>query len=223
MALCEGNSPVTGGFPSQRPVTGSFDFFFICAWTNGWACNRDAGYLRRHRPHDVTVMSFDKEAEAAKRVEFLDVLVAPVLSWDTPANQSITNCPILCKCHQTFRTTRHMVSWLFIASKKIFGRHIVIIAIIIVTRFILFLSPWRGAWRHQAITRTNVDLPSVGYCIIYLKLIALEMLMDIIINACKNYNSLRPRDAYMRRQPRPSLVQVMACRLFGAKPYCSLD
>ena len=28
MALCEGNSPVTGEFPSQRPVTRSFDVFF---------------------------------------------------------------------------------------------------------------------------------------------------------------------------------------------------
>ena len=29
----------------------------ICAWTNGWANNRDAGDLRRHRAHyDVTVM-----------------------------------------------------------------------------------------------------------------------------------------------------------------------
>ena len=25
---CEGNSPVTGGFPSQRPVMQSFDVFF---------------------------------------------------------------------------------------------------------------------------------------------------------------------------------------------------
>ena len=28
MAFCEWNSPVTGGFPSQRPVTWSFDVFF---------------------------------------------------------------------------------------------------------------------------------------------------------------------------------------------------
>ena len=27
-ALCEGNPPVTGGFPSQRPVTRNFDIFF---------------------------------------------------------------------------------------------------------------------------------------------------------------------------------------------------
>ena len=28
LALCEGNPPVTDGFPSQRPVTRSFDVFF---------------------------------------------------------------------------------------------------------------------------------------------------------------------------------------------------
>ena len=28
LALCEGNSPVTGEFPTQRPVARSFDVFF---------------------------------------------------------------------------------------------------------------------------------------------------------------------------------------------------
>ena len=52
-----GNSPVTGKFPSHRPVTRSFDGFFICAWTNGWVNNQDVGDVRRHRAHyDVTVM-----------------------------------------------------------------------------------------------------------------------------------------------------------------------
>ena len=58
-ALCEGNPPVTGGFPSQKTVARSFDFFFffICAWTNGWENNRDTGDLRRYRAHyDVTLM-----------------------------------------------------------------------------------------------------------------------------------------------------------------------
>ena len=33
-------------------------FFFICAWTNGWAINRVAGDFRRHRVHyDVSVMA----------------------------------------------------------------------------------------------------------------------------------------------------------------------
>ena len=31
LALCVGNSPVTGEFPTQRPVTRSFDVFLICA------------------------------------------------------------------------------------------------------------------------------------------------------------------------------------------------
>ena len=56
LACCGGTPLVIGGFPSQRPVTLSFDVF-ICAWTGGWANNRDAGDLRRHHAHhDGTVM-----------------------------------------------------------------------------------------------------------------------------------------------------------------------
>ena len=29
LALCEWNPPVTGGYPSQRPVTESFDGFYL--------------------------------------------------------------------------------------------------------------------------------------------------------------------------------------------------
>ena len=37
---------------------GALVFYLICAWTNGWANNRDAGNLRRHRAHyDVIVMT----------------------------------------------------------------------------------------------------------------------------------------------------------------------
>ena len=57
LAICAGNSPVSGEFPSQRPVTRSFDFFLICTWINGWVNNRKAGDLRCHRVHyDVSVM-----------------------------------------------------------------------------------------------------------------------------------------------------------------------
>ena len=57
LALCAGNSPVTGGFPSQRPLRRSLDVFFDLAWTNGWANNRDAGDLRRHCSRcDVTLI-----------------------------------------------------------------------------------------------------------------------------------------------------------------------
>ena len=48
-------SPVN--FPTQRPVTRSFDVSLIRVWINGWVNNGEAGDLRRHRAHyDVTVM-----------------------------------------------------------------------------------------------------------------------------------------------------------------------
>ena len=52
LALCEGNSPVTGEFPAQKPVTRSYDVFFDLRrnkrLNNQW---------RRHRAYyDVTVM-----------------------------------------------------------------------------------------------------------------------------------------------------------------------
>ena len=49
-------SPVD--FPHKGQWRGALMFSLICACTNGWANNRDAGYLRRHRAHyDVTVMN----------------------------------------------------------------------------------------------------------------------------------------------------------------------
>ena len=57
LAISAGNSPVSGEISAQRPVTRSFDVFFISARINGWVNNREAGDLRRIRPHyDVTVM-----------------------------------------------------------------------------------------------------------------------------------------------------------------------
>ena len=57
LALSAGNSRVTGEFHTQRPVTRSFDVFFICPWINGCVNNCEAGDLRRHRAHyDVIVM-----------------------------------------------------------------------------------------------------------------------------------------------------------------------
>ena len=48
-------SPVNS--PHKGQWRGALMFSLICAWTNGWASNRDDGDLRRHRTHyDVTVM-----------------------------------------------------------------------------------------------------------------------------------------------------------------------
>ena len=60
-----GNSPVTGDFPSQRPVTRSYDVFFDLRLNIGCENNRDAGDLRRnHTHHDITVMLIVHAKEA---------------------------------------------------------------------------------------------------------------------------------------------------------------
>ena len=57
LAICAGNSPVPGEFPTQRPVARSFDVSFDLCRKNGWVNNRKAGDLRRYRAHyDVIVM-----------------------------------------------------------------------------------------------------------------------------------------------------------------------
>ena len=56
-AFCVGNSPVTGEFPSQRPVTRSFGVFFDLCLNKRLSKQSWAGDLRRHRAHyDVIVM-----------------------------------------------------------------------------------------------------------------------------------------------------------------------
>ena len=56
LSLCEGNPPVTDGFPHKGQWRRALMFSLICAWTNGWANNQDAGDLRYHRDHyDVSV------------------------------------------------------------------------------------------------------------------------------------------------------------------------
>ena len=55
LAICAGNSPVTGEFTSQRPVTRSFDFSLICALNKrlnkqswGWWFEAPSRSLWRH-------------------------------------------------------------------------------------------------------------------------------------------------------------------------------
>ena len=57
LAIYAGNSPVTGEFPAQRPVTQSVGVFFDLRPNKGLGNNRKAGDLRRHRAHcDVNAM-----------------------------------------------------------------------------------------------------------------------------------------------------------------------
>ena len=56
LAICAGNSPVSGEFPHKGQWRGVFMFSLICVWINGWVNNGEAGWyetpscpLWRHR------------------------------------------------------------------------------------------------------------------------------------------------------------------------------
>ena len=67
LALCAGNSLVTGEIPAKWPVTRSLDVSVICAWINGWVNDREAGDLRHHRAHyNVTLIW----TQASMTIEF---------------------------------------------------------------------------------------------------------------------------------------------------------
>ena len=52
LALCERNSPVTGEFPSQRPVTRSYDVFFDLRLNKRLSKQSIRRWLRRHRAYN---------------------------------------------------------------------------------------------------------------------------------------------------------------------------
>ena len=59
-ALCEGNPPVTGGFPSKLQWRGALMFSLNCAWINGWANIRDASDFRHHRTHYYVIVMYQQ-------------------------------------------------------------------------------------------------------------------------------------------------------------------
>ena len=71
LAICSGNSPVTGEFPAQSQWRGALMFSLTCAWINVSVNNGEAGELERHHAHyDVTVMSHDAADKPANYLIF---------------------------------------------------------------------------------------------------------------------------------------------------------
>ena len=87
LALCEGNPPVTGWFPSQSSGTISFDVSFDLRLNKHLNKIRNAGNLRRHRAHfDVSVMVCNMSHDMGNLLQngfivrcFVDVILLPVL------------------------------------------------------------------------------------------------------------------------------------------------
>ena len=83
LALCAGNSLVTGEFLAQRPVTHSFCISFIWAWINGWVNNLKAGDLRHHRDHcNVTVWYQVNASQKMKACVCNNIVYSPQICWE---------------------------------------------------------------------------------------------------------------------------------------------
>ena len=58
LAICAWNSPVPIEFPTQRPVTRSFDVFVELRLNKRWVNNHETGDLRSYHAHyDVIVIN----------------------------------------------------------------------------------------------------------------------------------------------------------------------
>ena len=86
LALCAGNSPVNS--PHKGQWRGAFMFSLICALTNSWANNGDAGDFRRHCVHhNVIVMYYkDRVSVYGRHWEYQD---------RNPSNCCQEACPII--------------------------------------------------------------------------------------------------------------------------------
>ena len=96
LALCQWNPPVTGEFPSQRPVTRSFDVFFDLhlkkRLNKHWATDS-----RRHRANfDVTVIQTYSPTQFnfVKVDQHTGVRLVVNLRYQKPQGQAVTK-PVL--------------------------------------------------------------------------------------------------------------------------------
>ena len=101
LAICAGNSSVTGEFPAQRPVARCFYVSFICTWIFSWVNNREADDLRRHRAHyDVTVMLVEHLAFLLKNQ--LNLIIRCPIDNESASAQVMAWCwrsSLICKLY----------------------------------------------------------------------------------------------------------------------------
>ena len=93
LAICVGNSPVTGEIPTQRPVTWSFDVFFdlrVTKWLNklswGWWFETPSSSLWRH----CKVKRNNVSATVEKPIEINDDYVYRSKNWSVTSVISTT-------------------------------------------------------------------------------------------------------------------------------------
>ena len=94
LALCAGNWPVTGEFPSQSQWRGALMFSLICDWINSWVNNSEAGDLKRHGAHCSG--SLEPESSCYDRDWIMELpMEADILTFTgifTPEDASVASC-----------------------------------------------------------------------------------------------------------------------------------
>ena len=88
LAICAGNSPITGEFPAQKQVTQSFDAFFDLRLNKrlskqwwGWWFETPSSSLWGHRNGEQTVPSMPNENHM--KTHYIDVIMTTITSQIT--------------------------------------------------------------------------------------------------------------------------------------------
>ena len=91
LAICAGNSPVPGEFPTQRQWRGALMFSLICVWINSWVNNRDLRHYRAH--YDVSVKRPDGPDGCVRCVPLGSGMSSLTLSqWSSSGNPVTIQC-----------------------------------------------------------------------------------------------------------------------------------
>ena len=109
LALCAGNSPVTGAFPAQGPVTRSFDVSLICAWINSWVNNREWGWWFETPSRSLWRPCNESATYRRSRVAIHSVLARRSLR-STLSTLALTEIPFVSTC-TIFSATNCFNQW----------------------------------------------------------------------------------------------------------------
>ena len=113
LALCAGNSPVTGEFPSQRSVTRSFDVFFdlrlnkrLSKHSWGWCLETPLRSLWRHC--DGLIILWVRANTMSQHIS------SPACKWCCEHIQTETKWSPLCRAHFKMKTVVFSIKFNYI-------------------------------------------------------------------------------------------------------------
>ena len=79
LAMCAGNSPVTGEFPRKSQWRGALMFSLISGWINGWVTYREAGDFRCYRTHYDVIVMYNRPMCIISYNSCLNFIVCPLI------------------------------------------------------------------------------------------------------------------------------------------------